>query len=295
MSGVEAAAPPRPAAQDDPRRGVLWLLADMVLVVAMMAAVKHAGGTYPAIQLVFLRSVVGLVLILPLAWRRRQVLLGTRRFGGHLVRVACNTLALTGNFAALTALPLAFVTAAGFTRPLVLLALAALLLGERVSRIRWIGTAIGFAGVLIMVRPDAVPWNLGLAGLAASILFGSLAVIQTRRLRNEDTVVLMIFYTVGLSLLTALPAALAWHPVAAADWPALLAIGVLAQLGQYCFLRAYQLAPARILAPLGYLSLVLATAVGYLVFGEVPGWQTLAGVAVILAATRMVGRLDRAG
>lgn len=293
MSGAQDTRSDLSIAADDNRRGALWLVADMVLVVTMLAVVKHEAATYSAIQLVFLRSIVGLVMVLPLAWRHRAALFGTRRTAGHLVRVGCNTLALTCNFAAVAALPLALVTAIGFTRPLVLLALAAAMLGERVSGVRWAATAVGFVGVLIMTRPGTVPWNLGLLAAFGSVVFGSLAIIQTRRLRNENAVVLMLFYTVGLTVLTAIPAAYAWVPVAAADWPALLVIGVLAQLGQYCFLRAHQIAATHVLAPLGYLSIVLSVIVGYVAFGEVPRWQTMLGIAIILATTHLVGRLDR--
>src|SRR5690606_34058083 len=127
----------------------------------------------------------------------------------------------------------------------------------------------------------------------SSVLFGSLATVQTRALKDEDTTVLMVFYTVGLSVFTAVPAAFVWQPVALADWPTLLAIGVLAQVGQYCYLRAYQSADANVLAPLGYLSIVFATAAGYFFFGEVPGWTTLFGAAIVVSALRMPSLLER--
>jgi len=275
------------------RIAVAWLLTDMALVSAMSALVKIEGATYPAIQIVFIRSLIGLVTVLPLALRYWREIAGTRRLGRHLFRVGCNAMALTGNFLALTALPLAFVTAVGFTRPFVVMIFAVLLLGEKVRSIRWIGTAVGFLGVLIMVTPGSVAMNAGLIALFASILFGSLASVQIRALKDENTAILMVFYSVGLSVVTALPAALSWQPVASADWPTLLAIGGLAQIGQYCYLRAYQSAPANFLAPLSYLSLVFATATGYFLFGEVPKWSTIIGVAIILASLHLTNRLER--
>src|SRR5687768_1396868 len=122
-----------------PPIGVAWLLSDMVLVTIMTVLVKLGGATYPAVQMVFIRSLIGLVTVLPLAWHHRHALRQTRQWGRHGFRVLCNTLALNANFAALTALPLALVNAIGFMRPLVVLALATWLLGERSGPWRWIG------------------------------------------------------------------------------------------------------------------------------------------------------------
>lgn len=281
---------PKPAA---PHIGMVWLLCDMTLVTIMTVLVKHGGADYPAVQMVFIRSLVGLVSVLPLAWRHREALRQTRAWGRHAFRVFCNTAALNANFAALTALPLALANAIGFMRPLVVLALAALMLGERSGPWRWLGAGIGFAGVLIMVAPGEVAWNAGILAAMAAVVFGSLATVQTRALKGENTTVLMVFYTIGLTAFSAIPAGFAWKPVAVGDWPLLLGIGVIAQVAQYCYLRAYQSTPANVLAPFGYLSIVLASLAGFLAFGEVPAWTTIAGIAVILLALALTARLDR--
>jgi Permeases of the drug/metabolite transporter (DMT) superfamily len=274
-------------------QGVAWLLSDMVLVTAMTVLVKLSGATYPSVQIVFIRSLIGLLSVTPLAWKHRAALKNTKRWGRHSFRVLCNTLALNCNFAALTALPLALVNAVGFMRPLVTLALATWLLGERSGPWRWIGACIGFVGVLIMIGPSEVPLNWGLLALLGTVVFGSLATVQTRALAGENTTVLMLFYTVGLTVLTAGPAFIVWEPVAAADWPTLLAIGALAQAGQFCFLKAYQSSPANLLAPFGYLSIVAASTAGFLVFGEIPAITTLIGIAIIISALVLTNRLDR--
>lgn len=292
-AGVESVNPPERHA--DNRRGAVFILIDMSLVVTMTAIVKLMGSTFPALQLVFLRAFVGLVLVAPLVWKHRREVFDTQRFSGHLGRVACNALALSCNFAAITALPLALVTAIAFTRPFVVLGLAAVVLGERASPIRWGASVVCFAGVLLMTNPGSIAWDLGLAAAFGSVLFGSLAVIQTRRLKGEHTVLLMLFYTLGLTVLTAVPAGLVWVTPGLADLPALLAIGLLAQVGQFCFLRAHQLAEIRVLAPLGYLAIVLSMLLDYAAFGLSPTWPAVLGAGVIVASALGAQILDRQG
>ncbi|MHA6297145.1 DMT family transporter [Devosia sp. CAU 1758] len=275
------------------RAGVAWLMSDMMLVTVMTVLVKLGGASYPAVQMVFIRSLIGLVSVLPLAWRHRHALRQTRQWKRHSFRVLCNTIALNANFAALTALPLALVNAIGFMRPLVVLALATLLLGEKSGRWRWIGAGIGFLGVLVMVGPSEINWNAGLVAALVMVVFGSLATVQTRALAGENTTVLMVFYTMGLALFTGIPALWSWQPVAASDWPLLLAIGVLAQTGQYCYLRAYKSSPANLLVPISYLSIVLAGLGGFVAFGEIPAVTTGIGIAIIVGALVLTSRLDR--
>lgn len=284
----------RPSTAADNRVGVLWVLADMLLVTGgMTALVKAQGLVYPAFQLVFIRSLIGLMFILPLIWRHRHEMRAVRHPWRNILRISCNAIALSSQFLAYTMLPLAVVNAIGFTRPLLTMALAVAVLGERVSKWRWAGAAIAFGGVLFMLAPGGVPLSLGVVVALLTVIFGSLAIIQTRMLREENTTVMMVFYTVGLAVITAVPAFILWKPVAALDWIPLLAIGFLAQAGQYCFLRAYRVADASVLAPIGYMSIVVAAISGYLFFGEVPDRRVVVGASVVLVGLQLTVYLDR--
>lgn len=275
-----------PAGRSNIRAGISWLLMDMTLVSGgMTMLVKMQGATYPAFQLVFIRAMIGLMFILPLIWRHRHELRRVKYPWRNVVRITCNAIALTTNFIAITLLPLATVNAVGFSRPMVTMGLAVLMLHETVSRIRWAGASIAFLGVLFIIAPGgstAFDWKILV--VLASVVFGALATIQTRALKLENSTVMMVFYTVGLAIITAIPSALTWKPVATADWLPLLGIGFLAQLGQYCFLQAYRSTEASILAPIGYLSIIFVTAVGYFAFNEVPEPRVIFGVCIILAA-----------
>ncbi|AJY47135.1 DMT family transporter [Martelella endophytica] len=273
-----------PETKNSASQGIAWLLTDMALVTFMSALVKANSVAYPAIQLVFIRALIGLLFILPMIIRNRAELTNMRYPLRNAFRVTCNAIALTSNFLAFAMLRLVMVNALGFTRPLVTMGLAALLLGERVSRLRWLGAALAFGGALIIVSPDEIALNPGIFVVIASIVFGATATIQTRRLKDESTIVMMVFYTVGLALLTGIPAVILWQPVPLSHWPVLALIGLLAQAGQYCWLRAYQKSDASVLAPFGYLSVFFAAAAGFFFFGEIPPPRIFIGVAVILVA-----------
>lgn len=236
---------------------------------------------------------IGLLFILPLIWHHRKELGRIRHPWRNIFRISCNAVALTSNFLAITLLPLATVNAVGFSRPLLTMAMAVAFLGERVSRIRWIGAGLAFCGVLIVMAPGTASFDVKVVVVLVSVVFGSLAIIQTRALKDENTTVMMVFYTAGLAVITAVPAAFTWQPVMPSDWLPMLGIGFLAQLGQYCFLRAYRLADASVLAPVGYLSIVFVTAVGYVFFGEIPELRVVLGVVIIIAALQGAAMLER--
>lgn len=291
MPGVETPGKSRT------RAAVGWLLVDMTLVSGgMTALVKAQGATYPAFQLVFIRAMIGLAFILPLIWHHRAAMTNIKHPWRNIFRIVCNAIALISNFLAITMLPLALVNAVGFSRPLITMAMAVAFLGEIVSRVRWVGAVFAFIGVLIVMAPGTSSFDVGVLVVMVSVTFGSLAIIQTRALRDENTTVMMVFYTVGLAVISAVPAVFTWKPVATFDWLPLLGIGFLAQLGQYCFLRAYRIADASVLAPIGYLSIVCVTATGYVFFDEVPELRVVVGVVIILLAlqgTAWIERLQR--
>ncbi len=267
-----------------PGIGAAWLLVDMVLMLGMTVTVKLLGGAYPAVQIVFVRCLVGLLLILPALVRQGRSALRTRQPWLQILRVTLNVGAVTANFHAVTHAPLATVSTIGFARPAVLVLLAMLVLGERPGAARWIATAVGFLGVLVVLDPRDMAVDDGLMAAVAAMILGSAAVITMRR-STEGPMALMVWYTVAMSAMTAVPAVLLWEPVRAEDAPLLLLVGTLAQLGQYCFIRAHRAADVATLAPLGYLSLVLSAAAGWLIFAEPVTGSTLAGAAIIVAST----------
>ena len=278
-----SAEPPR-----DNLRGGAWLIADMALNIWALSIVKALGLDYAAAQIVFLRAAVGLALIAPLIWRQRARFRQIADLPLHLLRVGLSVITLTASFYAIARVPLALFTALNFTRPLVVMVLAALLLHEVIGPRRWTAAGIALIGVLIAVNPAEMAWSWGLAALFVVILTGSGAVIATRRLRAAPEIVLMTFYTAGLAIVTAPLAALSWEPIAEGHLLPLLLIGVFAQSAQLCFLRAHFFGEAGFLSVLGYVSLPLSVGVGYLVFGEVPGLSFWLGAVLVICAALWV-------
>lgn len=274
-----AAEPPRNLA------GGAWLIADLSLNIWALSIVKAMGLDFPPTQLVFLRALAGFLLMLPWIWRERGAFAGLDDLPLHLLRVALSTVTLTASFFAIARVPFALFTAVNFTRPLILMAMAALFLSERVAPRRWLAGLVALTGVLIAVEPDpSGGFNWGLPALILTVCAGTGAVIVTRRLRATPTIVLMTFYTGGLALLIAPFAAANWQPVAADEWPALAAVGLFAQSAQFCFLQAHKRAEAAFLAVLGYGSLVMSATVGYVVFGEPVTLRFAVGASLIVCA-----------
>lgn len=265
--------------------GGVWLLADMGLILCAQSIVKHLGLEYSSAQLVFFRALTGLIVMLPWIVLSADLFRRVDRLPLHLLRVSASTVALTAGFFAITRLPLAFITVVNFTRPILTMVMAVLVLREVIGPRRWMAAAIAFAGVIVAVSPGGVAFSWALLALGCAAFFGTSAIILTRLLNDVPTVVMMTFYTAGLTLLV-LPLALwTWTSVAQSDIVPLLAIGVCAQVAQLCFLKAHRKASAGLLSVLSYLSLPLSASVGYFVFGEVLSIQFLAGAVLIMAST----------
>ena len=276
---------------DAPRdnfKGGAWLVADLSLNIWALSIVKWLGADYPSTQIVFIRALTGLILILPLIWMQRHAFRQIEDLRFHILRVALSVITLTASFFAISRVPFAVFTAINFTRPVVTMVMAAILLREWIGPRRWFAAFIALVGVLIAANPRDVPWTIGLAALVLVVFTGSAAIIATRRLRAAPSIVLMTFYTAGLAICTAPFAAMDWTPVDANHLLPLVLVGAFSQTAQLCFLRAHYHGEAGFLSVLSYLSLVLSVSVGYFVFSEIPGPEFAIGAVLVIAAALWV-------
>ena len=267
-------------------RGALWILITAAVVAVMGATIKMSTGETNTLQMVFMRGVAATALLLPLVWQAGVQALRTRRIGMHFWRGAVSAASNVGIFYSFVHLPLAEATTYAFTKPMFLTVMAVLLLGERVDRRRWIATLIGFAGIVVILRPglEAVQ-PAALAGIGAAV--GAAAVIVLiKRMVNTETATAVLFYSSLFSMLTMAPAAvLVWQPPPLSDIAVVSVAALCAVLSQYFNFRAMRIAEASAVIPFDYFRLPFAGLIGFYMFAEVPDIYTLVGATIIIGAT----------
>jgi drug/metabolite transporter (DMT)-like permease len=211
---------------------------------------------------------------------------------GHVTRGCISVVGMFLNFAALARLPLVDATAISFAGPFVTVALAALILKERVRAYRWYAVAAGFAGVMAMLWPyldigtlvsaGSTATTVGAACAVSSAVANSGAVIQTRRLTASETTSSIVFYfSLVCTLVSVVSLPFAWRAPSAPELAALVTIGILGGLSHLFLTESYRYAPASVVAPFDYVSLLWAFFFGYMLFGEIPSPYVYAGAAVV--------------
>lgn len=267
-------------------RGAFWILAASVLFSVMSAAVKTAGTRLDIFQIAFFRCAVGLLVILPFMARTGSHVFKTRRPVMHIVRSLTGLVAMFCGFYAITHLPLADATAITFAKPLFMIVLAVLFLGEVVRWRRWSATAVGFLGVLIMIDPGDNGLDPAMAAALAGTLCVAVVVVLVKRLSTTEAP-LTILFTFGIvsTLGSAVPAMLVWQTPTGSDLALLMLIGSLGASGQFCMIRGFRVGEATALVPFEYSQLLFAGLLGYVLFANVPTANTLAGGALIVLST----------
>ncbi|NCA69175.1 MAG: DMT family transporter [Sphingobacteriia bacterium] len=261
-----------------------WMGVALSSFALLAVAARELLDSMSPVQFLFLRTALGLPLLIPLALWLAPGFHRTRRPALHLLR---NVFHYGGQVAWITAigiLPLALVFALEFTTPVWAALLAVVFLGERLNRGRLIALLLGIVGVLLMTRPGAQPLELGiLIGLAAAVGF-AISLIATKGLTRHDSVFTILFWMLVMQLVIGLiPALLLWQTPQWSDGPWLLvaaATGISAHLG---IAKAFQHADATLVLPMDFLRLPLIAIVGTLVYGEILDPWVLAGALVIFA------------
>lgn len=240
---------------------------------------------YSSIEIAWFRYMVNTLILIPFLLRSRGRLLATGMPWLQTARAAAVLGSSVVFMVALGLLPIADATAINFVSPLLVTALSIPLLGEKVGPRRWIAVVVGFAGVLVIVRPGsgAFGWAALLPLLSAS--FWAMGLVLTRRMSATESGMTTLAYSTFLAAI-ALTAALpfVWRTPNAHALLWLLVIGVISVVGQYLMIVGYSRAAASALAPLTYTQMIWSTTLGYLVFGAVPGLFTWAGGAIIVAS-----------
>ena len=289
------------------------MLGAVASFLAMALAGRSLSAQLGTFQILFFRSVVGLLVVGALAWRAGYAVWRTGRLGLHIGRNLAHFGGQFGWFYALGVIPLAQVFAIEFTVPLWTALLAALLLGERLTARRALALALGFGGVLVILWPSlgsawagstgglpggspagstgsagASAWTgtavATAAALASAAAYG-LSYIATKRLTPTDRPLSILFYMTLIQLpLGLLGALMQWQPVAVAHAPALLVVGLTALTAHYCIARALACADLAVVIPVDFLRLPLVAVIGYAFYGEAVGAWLVAGMLPIVSA-----------
>lgn len=279
----------------DTTRAALWMTICIVIFSAMTVVIRYlTDDSIPVHQIIFVRGVVSVALLVP--WFARQGLqaLATRRMTLMMSRGALTSLGLMTWIYALARIPLADAVALHFTLPLFGIVLAIIILGERLTVHRWVGTAMGFSGTLVILRPgfEAVDL-LSLVVLLSALAYAGTGILTKVLVRTETSAAIVFYVSAFTAVAFAIPCLFDWVSPTPLQWMMLVSIGVLNVLGQSFMNRSFAAADASFVLPFDFLRLPFAAAAGFFLFAETPDLWTLLGAAIIFGATYYVTWQER--
>jgi drug/metabolite transporter (DMT)-like permease len=272
--------------QDSNATAVAYLLFGVLSGLALDITAKWLLASYSLPQFVFLRSIFGLLIFLLLAAPMGGLgQLVTRRWRWHLLRTLLASGAMFGFFYALSQIPLVDTLTLAFTAPLMVTALAALFLGEHVGWRRWSAVMVGFAGVLIVLRPGSGLLEPAAMGVIAAAFFYACLAITARKLADtESSYALSVYVVLGPLLISVFFLDGNWQTPSASAW-GLFALAGLCSAGAWVgIVGGYRRASPALLAPLEYIALIGGASAGYLIWDEVPDRWVVVGGAVIIGS-----------
>ena len=268
-------------------KAAIWMIGAICSFSAMAVAGREVSFALDTFEIMLFRSIVGVTVVVSAAlifgtWRQ----INKRQFGLHFAR---NIVHFTGQnlwFYAVTVIPLAQVFALEFTSPIWVILLSPMLLGERLTMVRAIAAFMGFAGILIVARPDMAGISTGVMAAAASAVFFAFTTIFTKRLTRTQSITCILFYLTVLQLIFGLIMAGYDGDIAIPDaqtLPWLLLIGMAGLLAHFCITNALAIAPATVVIPIDFIRLPVIAVIGMLVYAEAVDIWVFVGAAIIFA------------
>ena len=272
---------------DAPGLGIACLIGGSFFVLINDVAVKWSTDTLPVGEIIFLRSGIAVLTLLAYVairgnWHQLRVV----NIKGQALRAIIMAVATLLYFSAIGEMPLADITTMTFISVIVVTALSPVMLGEHVGWRRWTAILVGFAGVVVMLRPSpsGLYW-IALLPLLASTM-GALRDLITRRINLTETSISMLFYTTLAEAILGASTApfVAWRPIELAAVAPLLAAGTMFTIAQFLHIEAFRYAEASVVSPFRYTSLVWAILLGYAIWGDLPDVWTISGSTIIVGS-----------
>ncbi len=284
------------AEKDRTFEGILWMVATGLCFAAVTGTVRYLGSNLPAVEAAFIRYAIGFIMMAPVILRLVKLKPSARLVTGFAIRGLVHGVAVILWFYAMARIPMAEVTAIGYTSPIFVTIGAALFLGETLHIHRIIGIFIGLIGAVIILRPGFQEISIGqLAQLTAAPLFAISFLIAKKLTDHAGPDIIVAMLTVFCTLVLMPGALMQWQTPTLNEVMWLATTAIFATLGHFTFTKALQAAPISVTQPISFLQLVWATILGIVMFDEaVDPFVLLGGGVIIISATYISHREARA-
>jgi len=284
-----------PARVDHPFKGIALVLLSTIFLGCSDVTSKYLSSSLPSIEITWIRMATFALMFTPVMLPGSPLhAMRTERLGLQLMRgtalLGSSLFFITG----LSFLPIAEASATGFVSPLFVTALSIIFLSEKVGMRRWIATAIGLIGVIIIIRPGSSAFHVAAFFPIVSAFCWAAALIMTRMMSGREAVVTTMAYSAltGFAIMS-LMVPFVW---VTPSWSSIgfgILIGVASTVGQWIVVLAYRYGDASVLAPFSYTQLLWVSILGFFIFGELPDIWTITGAAFIVASGLYIAHRER--
>lgn len=282
------------AARQNNILAIFWMVGAALSFTVLVVAVRELSDDLPTAEILCFRAAFSVVLLLPWLFRNGLGALKTSRPVAHSFRCLCTFTAMMLWFHAVGLSLLADAVAIQSTYPLFTILLAAIFLGERQTFLRLAATGVGFAGMLIIVRPGMIPVGVATLMLLGSAVCYAISSMYIRWLSSTEPANRMVFIqNAALTLFSAGPMLYYWVDPPWETLPWIAALGLSGLSAHMCMARALAAGPASVVMPFDYLRLPFAAVLGFLLYLEVPDGPTIVGGLVIFAAVSFIAATER--
>ena len=275
-------------------RGIVLMCLSTVAFSIMHALVRFVSEVLPPFQIAFFRNIFGLAFLFPILMRSRFAILRTKRIRLHALRGVINMAAMLMFFTALSISPIAKVTALSFTAPIFMAILAVVVLGERFRIYRWVAIFLGFAGMLIILRPGFVVIDTGAILVTVAAALWAVAMIIIKILsRTESSLTIVAYMGIFLGLFSIAPAFWVWQPFGLQTLGWMILIGLFGSIAQIAISQSFKETDPTAVMPFDFLKLIWTAMIGAWFFAEIPDMYTWVGAAVIFLAGFFIALRER--
>ena len=274
-------------------QGMFWVALSGLIFSTFMALVRHVGSHMDPIQVSFLRYAFGLLLLVPFFIRVRWPDVAAANWKLHVLRGTMHGIGVMLWFYAMSRIPLAEVTAIGFTNPVFATIGAVIFLREAIRLPRIIAVVVGLFGALLIVRPGFAVVDPGaIAMLIAAPIFAVSDLIAKVLTRRESGPAVVAYLSIFVTAVTFVPAMLVWRAPTAEEWLVTIAIAGLATLGHLAMMQGFKVGEMSAVQSARYLQLLWSALIGYALFAEAPGLYTWVGSAIIVGAALFIAHRE---